>query len=227
MRRFHNREEAGRLLATRLANYRGIDDLIVLALPRGGVPVASEIAQALAAPLDLCIVRKLGLPGQEELAFGAIASGGARVLNEEIVEAAGLTTDDIDRVTAQEAAELARRDRLYRGDRPPLDPGGKTIILVDDGLATGATMRAAIASLLGAHPRRIIVALPVAARDADLDSGRTDSPVGEDIVGEGIVRTVILLTPPDFQSVGRWYDDFSTVEDDEVIRLLARHQCQR
>ena len=222
MRRFHNREEAGRLLATRLANYRGIDDLIVLALPRGGVPVASEIAQALAAPLDLCIVRKLGLPGQEELAFGAIASGGARVLNEDIVEAAGLTTDDIERVTAQEAAELARRDKLYRGDRPPLDPGGKTIILVDDGLATGATMRAAIVSLLRAHPRRIIVALPVAARDADLDSGRTDSPVGE-----GIVRTVILLTPPDFQSVGRWYDDFSPVEDDEVIRLLARHQCQR
>lgn len=211
MSHFQNRMEAGRKLAKRLAAYRGLDDLVVLALPRGGVPVAFEIAEALAAPLDLCLVRKLGLPGHEELAFGAIASGGIRVINDEIAAAAGLTAEEVDLVVNREALELARRERLYRGNQPGFNPAGKTIILVDDGLATGATMRAALTSLLAAHPRRIIVALPVAASESCRDLARFDPSVS----------LIALLTPEDLQAVGLWYDDFSPVEDDEVIRLLT------
>lgn len=217
MKHFRNREEAGRELATKLTRYRHLRDLVVLALPRGGVPVASEIARALACPLDLCLVRKLGLPGHEELAFGAIASGGTRVLNEDIVEAYGLTAEEIDRVASREALELVRRDRLYRGDRPRLETGGKTIILVDDGLATGATVRAAVTALLTTQPRQIVIALPVAARDSLRDLDQLDPTVS----------VISLLTPTDLQAVGLWYDDFSPVEDEEVVRILDSHRPQR
>lgn len=214
MKHFHNREEAGRELAAKLTRYRQTRNLIVLALPRGGVPVASEIARALDCPLDLCLVRKLGLPGHEEFAFGAIASGGTRFLNEDIVAAYGLTAEEIDRVTSREALELARRDKLYRGDHPRLETGGKTIILVDDGLATGATVRAAVTSLLATRPHQIVIALPVAARESVRDLDQLDPTV----------TVVALLTPTDLRAVGLWYDDFSPVEDEEVIRILASHR---
>src|SRR5439155_12841820 len=160
-RRFRNRQEAGRLLAERLQEHGG-RDVIVLALPRGGVPVGLEIARALGVPLDVFLVRKLGLPGQEELAMGAIASGGARVLNEDLVATLGLSSDVIDSVAAREQAELDRREQAYRGDRPAPDVGGRTVIVVDDGLATGSSMRAAVAALRQRGPARIVVAVPAA-----------------------------------------------------------------
>lgn len=206
---FTDRREAGRLLGTLLGAYAGRDDVVVLALPRGGVPVAWEVAAALRAPLDVVIVRKLGAPGQEELAMGAIASGGALVLNDDVVSAVRPGRRTISRIVAAEGRELARRERLYRGDRPPPAIGGRTAIVVDDGLATGATMRVAVSALRGAGAARIVVAVPVGpAESRDELAGEAD-------------EVVCALTPRPFVSVGRWYRDFRPTSDDEVRALLA------
>jgi predicted phosphoribosyltransferase len=208
--RFRDRAHAGRFLASKLEAYRGRKGLQVLALPRGGVPVAFEIATALGAPLDVFLVRKLGLPGQEELAMGAIASGGVRVLNDSVLRAAGTSPREVEAVAARETAELERRERLYRGERPPPDLRGKTVLLVDDGLATGASMRAAVAALRSLGPERLVVAVPVAPAEACAEVGRE---VDEVVCGS---------TPPDFSAVGAWYDDFSQTGDSEVRALLER-----
>jgi putative phosphoribosyl transferase len=207
--RFRDRADAGRLLAERLSHYAGRDDVLVLGLPRGGVPVAAEVARALGAPLDVFLVRKLGLPGQEELAMGAIASGGARVLNEELVETLGIPEALIDAVAAREEEELRRRERLYRGERPPPEVEGKTVILVDDGLATGSSMRAAVAALRRLRPARIVVAVPTA-------------PVStcEELRPE-VDELVCARTPQPFYAVGIWYENFNQTTDEEVRRLLA------
>jgi len=207
---FRNRTEAGQLLARKLRRYADRPDVIVLALPRGGVPVASEVARALRAPLDVFLVRKLGVPGQEELAMGAIATGGVKVLNEDVVRALKIPQRVIDSVAAQEARELERRERLYRGDRPAPDVNGRTVILVDDGLATGSSMRAAVAALRQKNPRRIVVAVPIAAAatcrefEAEVD------------------EIVCYQTPEPFYSVGLWYEDFSQTTDEEIRQLLER-----
>jgi putative phosphoribosyl transferase len=208
--RFHDRADAGRRLALELGSYADRDDVVVLALPRGGVPVAYEVAQALHAPLDVFLVRKLGLPGQEELAMGAIASGGVRVLNDEVVSMLRIPPAVIDQVTRAEHAELGRRERLYRGDRPPPDVRGKTVILIDDGLATGSTMRAAAEALRRLGPARIIVAVPTAAKET-CDQFR-------DVVDD----VVCVITPEPFHAVGLWYEDFGQTSDQEVRDLLAR-----
>lgn len=197
------------MLAEKLSGYAGKPDVVVLGLPRGGVPVAYEVARALSAMLDVFLVRKLGVPGHEELAMGAVASGGLRVLNEEIVEQLGIPADQIDAVAAKELEELARRERLYRGGRPPPDLCGRTVIVVDDGLATGATMRAAIGALRQARPARIIVAIPVAAPEIR-DEFKN---LADDII--------CGTTPEPFFAVGRWYIDFEQTTDDEVVALLA------
>jgi predicted phosphoribosyltransferase len=210
MRRFLDRFEAGRLLAERLRHYAGRDDVVVLALPRGGVPVAHEIARALDAPLDVFIVRKLGVPGHEELAFGAIATGGVRVLNADVVRDLGIPPAWIEAVTEQQQRELERRERVYRDDRPAPDVAGKTAILVDDGLATGSTMWAAVRALRRLGPARIVVAVPVA--DPDVCAGlRTEAE-----------EVVCLDTPRPLRAVGAWYEDFSQTTDEEVRELLAR-----
>jgi putative phosphoribosyl transferase len=208
--RFRDRAEAGRRLAGELARYAGRRDVVVLALPRGGVPVAYEVARALGVPLDVFIVRKLGLPWHEEYAMGAIASGGTRLINEEVVRMYGVTADDIARVTREEQAELARRERQYRGDRPMPDMAGRTVLLVDDGLATGSTMRVAVAALRARNPAAIVVAVPVAAPET-CDAFRD---VADDVV--------CAITPEPFQAVGLWYHDFSQTTDEEVHELLAR-----
>lgn len=209
-RRFRDRAEAGQLLGRELARrFSAPEDVIVLALPRGGVPVGHEVAQALGAPLDAFIVRKLGVPGHEELAMGAIASGGVRVLNRDVLSYVPLSDKAIDAVAEREQEELERRERSYRGSRPPLDVHGKTVIVVDDGLATGSTMRAAVMALRKMEPRSIIVAVPVAAVQTC-----------EDFRREGI-DIVCLRTPEPFQAVGLWYDDFSQTSDAEVHHLLA------
>jgi putative phosphoribosyl transferase len=208
---FRDRSEAGRELAERLAAYSKRNDVIVLGIPRGGVPVAAQVAAALAAPLDVFVLRKLGVPWQEELAFGAIASGHIRLLNEEIVEATGLTELDIERVTAAEKRELERRERLYRNGRPPLDVKGLTVILVDDGIATGSSMRAGIAGLRQMKPARLVAAVPVAPR---LACERLRAEADE---------LVCLHQPEDFYAVGQFYDDFSPVSDEEVSELLSRY----
>lgn len=208
--RFRDRVEAGRRLAKDLAAYTGAPGLLVLALPRGGVPVAAEVAEALNAPLDIFLVRKLGVPGQEELAMGAIASGGIRVLNDEVLRYASVAPDVIDAVAARELRELERRERAYRGDRPEPEVRGRTVILVDDGLATGSSMRAAVAALHTEHPARLVVAVPVAARET-CDSFRT---LVDDIV--------CTLAPDVFYAVGLWYEDFSQTTDEEVSVLLDR-----
>ena len=207
---YRDRREAGRQLAAKLAAYAGRPDVIVLALPRGGVPVAYEVARALAAPLDIFLVRKLGLPGHEELAMGAVASGGIRVLNEEVVRALRIPEEVIDEVAAEELEELERRERLYRGDRPPPDVRGRTIILIDDGLATGSTMRAAIAALRQQHPARIVVAVPVGAPETCAEF--------QDEADEAICA----LTPEPFYAVGLWYGDFTQTTDKEVRDLLEQ-----
>ncbi len=206
---YRDRADAGRELASKLAAYRDRPDVIVLALPRGGVPVAYEVASALHAPLDVFVVRKLGTPGQPELAMGAIASGGVRVLNREVVDALAIPAEQIEEVTAVEAEELRRREQQYRGVRPPLDVRGKTVILVDDGLATGSTMRAAAAALRQEGARKIVVAVPVAA-EASCASLRDE--VDELICG---------AMPEPFWAVGQWYRDFEQTTDDEVRALLA------
>jgi erythromycin esterase-like protein/predicted phosphoribosyltransferase len=209
-KRFRNRTEAGRLLAEQLRRYAGHDDVVVLGLPRGGVPVAYEIAQALDAPLDVFVVRKLGVPGHEELAFGAIATGGTRVLNRPLVEAIDLPADWIEAIDARERRELERRERVYRGDAPPPELAGKTVILVDDGLATGSTMVAAVQAVRQDEPAAIVVAVPVA--DPEVCSAL--GAIADDVV--------CLTTPQPLHAVGRWYEDFSQTTDDEVRDLLAR-----
>jgi len=209
-KRFRDRREAGRLLAAQLSAYAKRPDVLVLALPRGGVPVAAEVASALGAPLDVFVVRKLGVPGHEEYALGAIATGGVRVLNEEVVQALRIPDRVIDALAAREQEELARRERVYRGHRPPLDVRGRTVILVDDGLATGATMHAAIRALRQQQPARIVVAVPTASPETCAEL-KTE------------VDDIICATTPDpFYAVGLWYEDFSQTTDEEVRELLAR-----
>jgi putative phosphoribosyl transferase len=207
---FHNRREAGQLLAQELMHYANRPEVSVLGLPRGGVPVAYEVARELHAPLDVFLVRKLGVPGQEELAMGAIASGGRRVLIERVVQGLGIPSEVIEAVAAREQQELAQREQRYRGNRPGLDVRGHVAILVDDGLATGATMRAAIAALRQQQPARIVVAVPVAPPSVCLEVRAVADEV------------VCLLTPEVFLGVGRWYDDFSATTDAEVQSLLER-----
>jgi len=212
---FRDRREAGRYLADLLAEYAGRDDVIVLALPRGGVPVGYEVARRLGAPLDVFVVRKLGVPGQPELAMGAIASGGVRVLNHDIVEQLGIPEGVIDAIAAREQQELERRERLYRGDRPAPDLRGKTVILVDDGLATGSTMRSAAAAIKQQSPARLVVAAPVAARATCEEL--------EEIVDQ----VVCAVTPFPFYAVGQWYRDFRETSDDEVRELLTQAARER
>ncbi len=207
---FQDRREAGRLLAEKLTNYANRPDVIVLALPRGGVPIAYEVARRLNAPLDVFVVRKLGIPGYEELAMGAVATGGTRILNEEFVKRAGLPDNLIEAVTARELKELARRERLYRGSRPPPDVRGRTVILVDDGLATGATMLAAIRALRQQQPARIVVAVPTASPDT-CEAMKAEA---DDVI--------CAVTPDPFYAVGLWYQDFSQTTDEEVRALLAQ-----
>ena len=206
--RFRDRAHAGGVLATALARYAHRPDVIVLALPRGGVPVGYEVARALGVPLDVFVVRKLGVPGHEELAMGAIASGSVRLLNEDVVALAGVSEEAIDEVAAREAAEIRRRERVYRGDRGPPDLRGRTVILVDDGLATGASMRAAAAAVRRQGPAWVVVAVPAAAADTC-----------ETLRGE-VDELVCLMTPEPFHAVGLWYEDFSQTSDEEVRQLL-------
>jgi len=209
--RFRDRIEAGQLLGRELAaRFRAVDDAIVLALPRGGVPVGSEVAKVLGAPLDVFIVRKLGVPGHEELAMGAIASGGVRVLNRDVLDYARITQQQLDAVAAREERELLRREAEYRGNRPPLDVRGRTVIIVDDGLATGSTMRAAVQALRAMEPKRVIVAVPVGAEQTCEEF--------RDLVDE----MVCLRTPEPFEAVGLWYDDFTQTTDAEVHALLSQ-----
>jgi predicted phosphoribosyltransferase len=209
-RRFRDREDAGRVLASLLRHHAGDPRVLVLALPRGGVPVGFEIAKALGAPLDVFVVRKLGVPGHEELAVGAIASGRVLVLNDDVVQALRITREVIDAVAAQEGRELERRERAYRGDRPPVDPSGKIVILVDDGLATGATMRAAVRALRDRGAEQLVVAVPTAA------------PRTCDDFRHEVDEIVCAMTPEPFDAVGLWYEDFSQTTDDEVQELLER-----
>jgi putative phosphoribosyl transferase len=209
---FANRAEAGLSLAWRLQKYANRNDVVVLGIPRGGVPVAFELAEALRAPLDLFLLRKLGVPGQEELAFGAIASGGVRVLDHRILRALSLRLSEVEAITAQAQQQLERREAAYRGDQPPLSVAGKTIILVDDGIATGASLLAGIRALRQLRPAKIVVAVPVAP-----------APVCKRLAYE-VDEMVCVATPEPFGAVGQFYDDFSQVEDEEVVELLTRNQ---
>lgn len=211
---FRDRIHAGRELARALPAYAGRDDVVVLAIPRGGVPVGYEVASALRAPLDVFLVRKLGVPGHEELAMGAIGSGGVRVLNDRVLATLEIRPETIERVAVRERAELARREAAYRGNRAPLAVGGRIAIVVDDGLATGASMRAAVAALRRLSPREIVVAVPVgAAATVSELQGLAD-------------RVVCLGTPEPFFGVGQFYADFSQTSDDDVRELLARAHSQ-
>jgi putative phosphoribosyl transferase len=207
--RYANRYEAGKVLARHLIHLVGRPDVVVLGLPRGGVPVASEIAQALGAPLDIFVVRRLGVPGHREVAMGAIASGGIRMLDRELIEALGLAWPDIDAVTREEQVELARRERIFRNGRRPLSVTNRAVVLADDGLATGSTMRAAIQAVRALKPAEVIVAVPVASASA-----RDDLCALAD-------QVVCPLVPPLFRAVGEWYDDFSDIADSEVRGLLG------
>lgn len=207
---FQDRSEAGRLLARELAAYAGRRDVLVLGLPRGGVPVAFEVARALGVPLDVFIVRKLGVPGHREYAMGAIASGGIRVLNESVVRQLGIRPEAVAAVVAEEERELHRRERAYRGHGAAQPVAGKTVILVDDGIATGSTVRAAIRGLRRLHPARLVLAVPTAAAST------------ADELRPEVDEWVALSTPEDFEAVGRWYEDFSPTEDAEVTALLER-----
>jgi putative phosphoribosyl transferase len=208
-RRFHDRKDAGVQLAARLAAFAGDANTIVLGLPRGGVPVAYEVAMGLRAPLDVFIVRKLGVPGQRELAMGAIASGGVRVLNDEVIQALKLSPSTVEAVAVQEQPELERQQRLYRGEVALPGFAGRTVIVVDDGLATGASMRAAVRALRQSNPRRIVVAVPVGATET-CRSLQTDTD-----------EVICLYAPESFYSVSTWYEEFSQTSDDEVRKLLA------
>src|SRR6266571_4397817 len=207
---FADRQDAGRLLAEKLAGYAKRDDVVVLGIPRGGVPVAFEVAVRLSAPLDVFLLRKLGVPGHEELAFGAIASGGVRVLDHETIEALGIAEQDIEQVTTDELKELERREKAYRGEWPVLDVKTKTVILVDDGIATGSSMRAGIRALRQLQPKRIVVAVPVA-------------PAGTcNQLSKEVDEFVCVATPPLFHAIGQFYEDFTQVSDQEVLALLSR-----
>ncbi len=207
---FQNRRQAGQLLAQALPQYANGGDVIILALPRGGVPVACEVADALQVPLDLMLVRKLGTPGQEELAMGAIGQGGIRVLNRDVVQALRISDDVITAVEQRERRELDRRQQAYRGSRPPPQLRGKRVILIDDGLATGATMRSAVQAVRAQAPARIVVAVPLApAETVDVLRGEAD-------------EVVCLATPEPFMAIGRWYHEFPQTSDAEVKGLLAR-----
>ena len=208
--RFQNRTEAGRRLAAALGRYAGRNDVLVLGLPRGGVPVAFEIASALDAPLDVFIVRKLGLPGHEEFGIGAIAHGGMRIVDDSVLRAYGVDADTLDRITSRELRELERREQLYRDGRPFPAIENRIVILVDDGLATGSTMRAAVAALREKHPREIVVAVPVGARETCASMATLADEV------------VCLETPDPFYAVGLWYVNFEQTEDQEVHELLER-----
>lgn len=205
-----NRSVAGRALGEALESYRDLDNVLVLALPRGGVPVAYEVAKALRAPLDLVLVRKLGTPGQKELAMGAIAGDGTIVLNKNIIDSLGITNKDLEQVRHSEEQELARREKAYRGDKTYPELSGKTIILVDDGVATGATIRAAVSLLRSRNPKRIVIALPVAPADITASLRREADDV------------ICLACPEPFYAIGYWYRDFTQVSDQEVRKLLAR-----
>lgn len=207
---FENRAHAGRVLARALGSLARGERPIVLALPRGGVPVGFEVAKALRLPLDVFLVRKLGVPGHAELAMGAIASGGVRVLNREVLSSLPVSPDAIERVTAFEERELRRRETLYREGRPPLDVRGRTVFVVDDGLATGTTMRAACTALARLEPREIVVAVPVGAEDTCADMHEVADEV------------VCVTTPAPYYAVGQWYREFAQTTDDEVRTLLAR-----
>lgn len=206
--RFRDRRDAGRQLAEKLKSYANRSDVIVLALPRGGVPVGYEVATALGVPLDVFVVRKIGLPWHEELAMGALASGGVRILDTDLIRVANVSEDEVEHITAQEEIELARREKQFRGDRPFPSMEGMTAILVDDGLATGASMRVAVAALRQENPARIVVAVPIASPE----TCAAFRDVADDIV--------CAVTPELFQAVGVWYDDFSQTTDEEVHNLL-------
>src|SRR5213080_5414995 len=214
-RAFPNRIEAGRLLAEKLEKYADRDDVIVLGLPRGGVPVANEVAKRLRAPLDVFIVRKLGVPGFEELAAGAIASGGVRVLNEDVMRSLPNADEIIELITAKETAELERREQSYRDGRPTPELRDRIVILVDDGLATGATMRAAVKALRQCGAAKIVVAVPVGPPDTCHE------------IEEQADETICLSTPEFFQAVGQYYEDFSQTTDEEVRELLNRAAEER
>jgi len=207
---YRDRREAGRVLADALQSYREAEGLLVLGLPRGGVPVAYEVAEALHAPLDLMIVRKLGLPGQPELAMGAIASGGGQYLHQEVVSRAGIDDAELNRVIEKERAELQRREREYRGDRPWPNLQGRLVMLVDDGLATGSSMMAAARATADQDPSRVVVAVPVAP------------PSSVDALKEAADDVVCPLTPQGFMAVGQWYQQFEQTTDEEVRDLLQR-----
>jgi predicted phosphoribosyltransferase len=208
MRQFANRREAGKELARKLSKYAGRSDVILLALPRGGVPIAYEVALALKAPLDVFLVRKLGLPGREELAIGAIASSGIQILNEDIIDAVGLDRRMINLVVQQELKELQRREEQYRDDRPAPDLRDRTVILIDDGLATGASMLAAVRGVRAQNPARIIVAVPAGA------------PQAIELLQPQADEIVYVIAPDPFEGVGKWYEDFSQTTDEEVKFLL-------
>lgn len=207
--RFRDREEAGRALAHELRHLANEPDLLVLALPRGGVPVGYEVARALDVPMDVFLVRKLGVPGHPELAMGAIGTGGVRVLNDDVLEMLRITPEMIDEVARREEIELDRREREYRGDRPEPHIRGRTVVLVDDGLATGSTMRAAAQAVRAAGPRRLIVAVPVGAAETC------------DLLRQDADEVVCAITPEPFQAVGLWYRNFDQTTDDEVQAILA------
>jgi len=206
---FRNRREAGLALADRLRQYADRDDVVVLGLPRGGLPVADEVARALGAPLDVFVVRKLGVPGHSELAMGAIAGGGVRVLNEDVVRWYGLSPATIDAVARVEQAELERREHAYRNGRSPVPIEGRVALIVDDGLATGSTMRAAVRAVRQLKPSRVVVAVPVGAPDTCRDLGLAADEV------------VCVAMPEPFDAVGLWYEDFAQTTDEEVREILA------
>lgn len=207
---FRDRVDAGRSLAQRLKHYAGRDDVIVLGVPRGGVPVAFAVAEALHAPLDILLVRKLGTPGQKELAMGAIASGGVRILNEEVVRDLGISEADLASAVSEQEAELQRREQMFRGVRPPVSVRDKITILVDDGIATGSSMLAAVSALRSLHPKKIVVAIPVGPSHARSQIG----PVADEFI--------CVSTPEWFFAIGEFYENFEQVEDEEVRNLLSR-----
>ncbi len=210
MAMFRDRTDAGQALAKKLTQYTDHDNVIVLALPRGGVPVAYEVAKYLHAPLDVMLVRKLGVPYQPELAMGAIASGDVRILNEEVVRSLGISEDEIANVVAREKLELERREHAYRGDRAPLQTKDMTVVVIDDGIATGATMRAAVSALQQQHPAHLVVAAPTSAQDT------------YNLLRDEVDEVVCIATPEPYIAVGLWYEHFDQTTDDEVRQLLKK-----